>query len=105
MFSFIVYSNFCGFRQKSRRQKVLDRTVASITRINLLLISSWMTFWLVAVIPKFLNCDSFSNAVSYLYVPILTCILVTRQQHGITTIIIIIIIIIIITTILYNIQV
>jgi hypothetical protein len=41
-----------------RRQKVLDRMVASF---NLLLISSWIKFWFVTVVSKYLDCDTFSN--------------------------------------------
>jgi hypothetical protein len=39
------------------RQKVLDRMVASISPLNF----SWTKFLAVTVVPKCLNCDTFSN--------------------------------------------
>jgi hypothetical protein len=35
--------------------------VASITWVNLLLISSWIMFWFVIVVPKYVNCATFSK--------------------------------------------
>jgi hypothetical protein len=35
-------------------------------------------FWFVTVIPRYLNCDTLSNAVCYIYIPILVCM---RHQH------------------------
>jgi hypothetical protein len=50
---------FRFFWQQTGRQKTLDWMVTSITRT--LLISSWIKFWFVTVVPKYLNGDAFSN--------------------------------------------
>jgi hypothetical protein len=42
--------------------------VASITRIHLLLISFWIKFWFVAVVSKYLNCDTFSNDLFAIFI-------------------------------------
>jgi hypothetical protein len=44
-----------------RRQKVLNRMVEALPEFNLLLISCWIKFWFVTVIPKYMNCDTFPN--------------------------------------------
>jgi hypothetical protein len=53
----------------------------ALPEFNLLLISSWIKFWFVTVVPKYLNCAKLSEDVSYLYVMILLSVLVTRHQH------------------------
>jgi len=40
---------------KQQDKKILDQMVAGIPEFNLLLISSWMQYWIVSVIPKYLN--------------------------------------------------
>jgi hypothetical protein len=66
-------------------QKDLDWIVASITRINLLLIFSWIKFWFVTVIPKYFYCDTFSDdPLAYLYAMNFPCILLTKHEHIVT---------------------
>jgi hypothetical protein len=48
-----VYYNFYVFRQQMRRQKVPE--------FNLLLTSSWIRFWFVIVVPKYVNWATFSK--------------------------------------------
>jgi hypothetical protein len=33
----------------------------ALPEFNLLLISSWIKFWFVTLVPKYLNCDTFSR--------------------------------------------
>jgi hypothetical protein len=53
-----VYFNFYSFRQEMIRQKVLNWLVVEF---NLLLISSWIKFSIVTVIPKYFNFATFSK--------------------------------------------
>jgi hypothetical protein len=40
----------------------------ALTELNLPLISSWITFWFVALIPNYLNCDIFSNDLFAIFI-------------------------------------
>jgi hypothetical protein len=53
----------------------------ALPEYSLLLISSWIKFWLVTVVAKYLNCRMFKGSVSYIYVMILPCVQVRRHQH------------------------
>jgi hypothetical protein len=51
----------------------LDWIIKSIPEFNLLLISSWMSFWFVSVVPKYLNFVTkcifyFTFSNSFLYI-------------------------------------
>jgi len=50
---------FFKFLEKRCKTKILNRMVASISRINLLLISSWIQF--LCVVPKYVNYTTFSK--------------------------------------------
>jgi hypothetical protein len=54
-----MYFNIYVFRQHT----ILNCMVASIPEFNLLLISSWMQFWFVTVVPKYLKFVIFSKDV------------------------------------------
>jgi hypothetical protein len=57
-----VYFKSYIFRQQRRRQKVLDWMVASITRVQSPLnFPPWNRFWFVTVVPRYLNCSTFSE--------------------------------------------
>jgi hypothetical protein len=58
-----VYCNFYVVRQQMGRQKVLDWMVASIARIRSALNFLLNKFWFVTVVPKYLNCATFSNNI------------------------------------------
>ena len=45
------------------------------------LISFWIRFSFLIIVPKYLNCTTFSKHVTNLYVMILPCILVKGEQH------------------------
>jgi hypothetical protein len=66
------------FLWEDRRQKILNSTVGSIPRINLLLISSWMQFRFVTVVLKYFNFPTFLN---YLLAVILSSGLVKRHKY------------------------
>jgi hypothetical protein len=57
-----AYCNFYFFRQQTRTKmsSQLDGS-KHCPNFNLLLISSWITFWFVIIIPKYLNLASFSK--------------------------------------------
>jgi hypothetical protein len=76
---YVLISTFLDSRREDKR--FWTECQQALPELNLL-ISSWIKFWFVTVVPKYLNCATFSKEfVSSLYVTILACILVTKQQH------------------------
>jgi hypothetical protein len=49
------------FRFFDNRREDWTEWQQALPELNLLLISSWIKFWFVTVVPKYLNCDRFSN--------------------------------------------
>jgi hypothetical protein len=39
----------------------------ALLEFNLLLISSWIKFWFVTLVPKYVNCDTFLNGLFYIF--------------------------------------
>jgi hypothetical protein len=76
----LVYSNFYVFRQKTSRQKVLNRMVASITRIRSLLNFLQIQISICCSRSKILELlhifEGFANNLCAMNLP---CILLTRQ--------------------------
>ena len=56
-----MYLNLDIFGEQTGRQTFLHRMIASILYFNLLLISSWIEFWFVMVVSKYLNCSTLSK--------------------------------------------
>jgi hypothetical protein len=56
-----AYSDFYIFSQQTRRQKFWTEWQQALPEFSLLLISSWIKFWFVTVVPKYLNCATFSK--------------------------------------------
>jgi hypothetical protein len=52
----LVYSNVYVFRQQRG-----DTGLHALPEFDLLLISFWVKFWFITLVPKHLNCDTFSN--------------------------------------------
>jgi preprotein translocase subunit YajC len=88
-----VYFDFYVFRQQRRRRKVLDWMVASITRIRSLISFLLNQFWFVIVVPKYMNCATFSKHLLAIFMSpnfierILLCVIILvllyydRQQN------------------------
>jgi hypothetical protein len=69
------------FTVLGRWEEVLNWMAAIISQICLLLISSWVKFYLLLSFPKIFElCHIFKGSVSYLCIMILPCILVMRQH-------------------------
>jgi hypothetical protein len=64
----VIYSNFQVSWQQTRRQKVLAWMVASINSIQSSLNFLLNQIWFVTVIPKYLNCDTFSNYLFAIFI-------------------------------------
>jgi hypothetical protein len=56
-----VYSKFYVCRQQTRIQKFWTEWWKALPEFSLLFISSWIKFWFVTVVPKYLNCATFSK--------------------------------------------
>jgi hypothetical protein len=66
---YFLYSNRYDCRQQMRIQKVIDWIIASMNIIQFSLrISSWIKFVFVAVVPKYLKCDTFSNHLFAIFI-------------------------------------
>jgi hypothetical protein len=77
-----VYFNFYIFRQHMRRQKVLNWMVAGINQIQFAL-NFLMNQILICYCHSQITelCYISRGSISYLYVMIMACILVTKNQH------------------------
>jgi hypothetical protein len=56
-----VYLKFWFFDMRREDKRLWIEWQQPFPELILLLISSWMTFWFVSVIPKYLNFATFSN--------------------------------------------
>jgi hypothetical protein len=65
----IVLYILINFRQQTRKQNVLDWMVVSIARVQSRLISSWIRFWFVIDVTKYLNCATFSKHLLLIFMP------------------------------------
>jgi hypothetical protein len=74
----LVCFNLYVFRKRGGRQMSLNWLAANILEFILLLISSWMQFWFVTVVPTYFNFATFSKVI------ILPCSLVTSHGHILT---------------------
>jgi hypothetical protein len=69
-----VYFNIYIFGQPNGRLKILQQMIASISWLQSALISSWMQFWFVRVVPKYLNFATLSEGLSTILHCDLSCI-------------------------------
>ena len=55
--------------------------IARIPDFSLLLISSWIEFWIVKFVPKFLNSSTISEDLLSTYIMTSSYILISRHDH------------------------
>ena len=63
----ILYIVLYIFGYQTARQKILHQMMASIPWLSLFSISSWIEFWFISVVPKFLSCPPFQR-ICYKYI-------------------------------------
>jgi len=49
----VLYVLMFKILEETGRQNIVNRMVANIPQIHLFLISSWIQFWFVTLVPKF----------------------------------------------------
>ena len=75
-----VYLNIWIFWKRSGRQKILHRMIA-FPDFNLLLISSWILFWFVKSVPKYLNSSTLSKELFSIFI---SCLRPSFRCRGMT---------------------
>jgi hypothetical protein len=56
-----VYLNFYVFDSRYEDKKFLTECYQALPELSPLIISSWIKAWFIIVIPKYLNCNTYSK--------------------------------------------